>query len=304
VHEQFMTETALMADVVLPATMFLEHDDLYQGGGHQYVQLGQKLVEPPGECRSNHDVICGLASRVGADHRGFRMSPREIVDWTLTASGWPGVAEVEAGGGLLDVQPGFQEAHYLDGFGYPDQKFRFKPDWTRIPVANDGPKGPWTTMPALPDHWGAIESATDEHPFRLATSPSRNFLNSTFTETPTSRKREGRPEVMLHPADAAALGIGEGAWVRLSNARGEVFLRARLFEGVRRGVAIAEGIWPNHAHPYGRGINTLTGADQPAPFGGAAFHDNRVALAPAELGNPPNSGSITNLGRGYGAGVP
>jgi anaerobic selenocysteine-containing dehydrogenase len=183
------------------------------------------------------------------------------------------------------VQPPFREAHYLDGFAYPDKKFRFKPDWTRIPVANDGPKGPWATMPALPDHWGAIEGATDEHPFRLATSPARNFLNSTFTETPTSRTREGRPEVMMHPADAAALGIAAGDWVRLSNARGLVFLRARLFEGVRRGVLIAEGIWPNAAHPYGRGINTLTGADQPAPFGGAAFHDNRVALERAEL--PP-----------------
>ena len=61
VHEQFMTETAAMADIVLPATMFLEHDDVYQGGGSQYILLGPKLVEPPGECRSNHEVICGLA---------------------------------------------------------------------------------------------------------------------------------------------------------------------------------------------------------------------------------------------------
>jgi hypothetical protein len=61
-----------------------------------------------------------------------------------------------------------------------------------------------------------------------------------------------------------------------------VFLRARLFAGVRRGVLIAEGVWPNRAHPYGRGINTLTGADAVAPFGGAAFHDNRVALEKAE----------------------
>ena len=59
VHEQFMTETAKMADVVLPATTFLEHDDIYRGGGHQYIILGPKLVEPPGECRSNHEVISG-----------------------------------------------------------------------------------------------------------------------------------------------------------------------------------------------------------------------------------------------------
>ncbi|MBS0244942.1 MAG: molybdopterin-dependent oxidoreductase, partial [Proteobacteria bacterium] len=71
VHEQFMTPTARMADVVLPATMFLEHDDLYQGGGHQYISFGPKLLEPPGECRSNHDVVVALAKRVGAVHRGF-----------------------------------------------------------------------------------------------------------------------------------------------------------------------------------------------------------------------------------------
>src|SRR6476660_9160669 len=64
VHEQFITETARMADVVLPATMFMEHDDVYQAGGSQYILLGPKLIEPPGECRSNHAVICGLAKRV------------------------------------------------------------------------------------------------------------------------------------------------------------------------------------------------------------------------------------------------
>src|SRR6187401_1836650 len=61
VHEQFMTATAEMADIVLPATMFLEHDDLYQGGGHQHILLGPKLIDPPGECRSNYDVLVGLA---------------------------------------------------------------------------------------------------------------------------------------------------------------------------------------------------------------------------------------------------
>ncbi|MFN3627701.1 MAG: molybdopterin-dependent oxidoreductase, partial [Parvibaculum sp.] len=78
VHEQFMTETAQLADIVLPATMFLEHDDLYQGGGHQHIMLGRKLVEPPGECRNNHEVICDLAARVGAEHRGFHMTPNEL----------------------------------------------------------------------------------------------------------------------------------------------------------------------------------------------------------------------------------
>src|SRR3954469_17587788 len=106
VHEQFMTETAMMADVVLPATMFMEHDDLYQGGGHQHVMLGPKLVDPPGECRSNHEVVCALAKRVGAEHPGFGMSPRQLIDHTLRESGWGNLEELEAKR-FLDVQPPF-----------------------------------------------------------------------------------------------------------------------------------------------------------------------------------------------------
>lgn len=280
VHEQFMTDTARMADIVLPATMFMEHDDLYAGGGHQSFQMGPKLVDAPGECRSNHDVICDLARRVGAEHRGFGMTPRELIDETLKDSGWDGLARLDRET-LVDAQPPFEDAHYLNGFAYPDKKFRFKPDWINIPNGNNGPMGPWQSLPAFPDHFAVIEDATPEHPFRLATSPARNFLNTSFTETPTSQAKESRPEVMIHPADARPLEIVDGDWVKLRNTRGDVYLRARLFDGVRRGVLIAESIWPNGAHPYGRGINTLTGADQPAPYGGAAFHDNRVALEKA-----------------------
>jgi anaerobic selenocysteine-containing dehydrogenase len=283
VHEQFMTETALQADIVLPATMFMEHDDFYQGGGHQHIQLGPKLIDPPGECRPNHDVICALAERLGAEHRGFTMSAREIIDWTLENSGWGKLDALERNK-WIDAQPGFERAHYLNGFGYKDGRFRFKPDWTTVPSTNAGPMGPWREMPALPDHWDVLENPTPEHPFRLATSPARQFLNSSFTETPGSTKREVRPTVMIHPQDAEALGIPDGGYVRLHNERGAVLLHAKHFEGVRRGVLIAESIWPNAAYPDGRGINTLTGADAVAPYGGAAFHDNRVAIEIAEGG--------------------
>ena len=77
VHEHFMTATAQMADVVLPATMFLEHDDVYQAGGQQSILLGPKLREAPGECWSNHDVICALAKRVGAEQYDAIATPLE-----------------------------------------------------------------------------------------------------------------------------------------------------------------------------------------------------------------------------------
>jgi anaerobic selenocysteine-containing dehydrogenase len=279
VHEQVMTETARMADVVLPATMFIEHDDIYQGGGHQYILLGPKLIDPPGECRSNHEVICALAQRLGAVHPGFAMTAREMIDWTLRRSGWGTLAELEANR-WIDCQPDFATAHYIDGFAWPDRKFRFKPDWSNVPFRSAWRAGPLAAMPALPDHWDIIEDADGDHPFRLATSPARNFLNSSFNETPTSLAKEGRPTVMIHPDDARPLAIGEDDEVVLGNARGQVRLHARLFAGVCRGVLIAESIWPNAAFADGRGINTLTGAEAIAPYGGAAFHDNKVWIRP------------------------
>jgi anaerobic selenocysteine-containing dehydrogenase len=272
VHEQFMTETAKMADIVLPATTFLEHDDIYRGGGHQYLILGPKLVEALGECRNNHDVIAAVAKRVGADHPAFAMSPRELIDQMLQASNRGTLAELEADR-WLDCQPPFREAHYLDGFKWPDGKFRFKPDWPNVPFRSPYNSGPVAEMPALPDHWASVEAADAEHPFRLATSPARGFLNSTFNETPTSLAAEKRPTVLIHPGDATAHGIADGDYVVLGNGRGEVRLHARLFDGLRRGVLIAESIWPNSAYADGCGINTLTGADSIAPFGGAAVHD-------------------------------
>jgi anaerobic selenocysteine-containing dehydrogenase len=277
VHEQVMTETAKMADIVLPATMFVEHDDMYTAGGSQYLLLGPKLIAPRGECRNNHEVICALGKRLGAEHPGFHMTPRELIDGTLRKSGWGTLEELEASR-WIDCQPDFATAHYLKGFAYPDGKFRFKPDWHKVPFGRWHADMSAIKMPELPDHWEVIEEADAAHPFRLATSPSRGFLNSTFTETPTSLSIERRPEVMIHPDDAGPLGIAAGDLVTLGNRRGQVRLHAKLFDGVRRGVVIAESIWPNSAFVDGRGINTLTGADSIAPFGGAAFHDNKVWL--------------------------
>jgi anaerobic selenocysteine-containing dehydrogenase len=286
VHEQFMTETAAMADLVLPATMFMEHDDLYYGGGHQYISVGAKLIDPPGECRSNHRVLQALAKRLKISHPGFEMSARELVDATLRKSGHGGIEGLEKDI-WRDLQPDFRNSHYLDGFAHADGKFHFKADWAHVPVANADNMGPWDQMPSLPDHWRVIEEVDEAHPFRLATSPSRSFLNTTFNETPSSQAREGAPSVMIHPDDATPLGIADGDAVTLGNQRGETTLTAKYFDGVRRGVLIAESIQPNKAHIGGKGINMLTGAEAVAPVGGAAFHDNKVWIRKADADTIP-----------------
>ena len=280
VHEQFMTETAAMADIVLPATMFLEHDDIYQGGGHQHILLGPKIVEPPDGCGSNHEVICALARRLGAEHPGFGMSAREIIDHTLRASGWGGIERLERER-WIDCQPGFDEAHYIDGFANPGGRFRFAPDWKALGPPGFVDEAAVSSMPRLPDHWDVIEEATAEMPYRLVTAPARHYLNSTFTQMPTSVRRQRRPSVMMHPEDAAALGVADGARVRLGNGRGNLLIPVQVFDGVQRGVVIIESIWPNEAFEEGKGINVLTGADAVAPVGGAAFHDNRIWIRAA-----------------------
>ncbi len=186
VHEQFMTETAKMADVVLPATTFLEHDDIYRGGGHQYIILGPKLVEPPGECRNNHEVITALANRVGAEHPGFAMSPRELIDQMLRVSKRGTLAELEANR-WIDCQPPFRQSHYLDGFPWPDGKFRFKPDWPNVPFRSPYTCGPVDDMPVLPDHWTVDRGG--RHASTRSVWPPRRRAASSIRPSPKRRPR-------------------------------------------------------------------------------------------------------------------
>ncbi|MEO8204443.1 MAG: molybdopterin-dependent oxidoreductase, partial [Betaproteobacteria bacterium] len=268
VHEQFLTETAEFADIVLPATTFLEHDDMYTASGHTYFQVTKKVIEPYAECRENHYVISQLAHRLGAKHRGFGMTAWEIMDETLRDSGmWDAQKNFDKGG--QDFALPFEQAHFLDGFETPDRKFHFKPDWKRF-------GGRWQEMPVLPDHLDVIDNATADKPYRLVAAPARTFLNSTFTETPGSLAREKRPTVLVHPRDCASLGVREGDRVVLGNERGEVIVHVKPQEGQQPGVVVVEGIWPNKYFDNGLGINAITSSQPGWPNGGAVFHDTAV----------------------------
>jgi anaerobic selenocysteine-containing dehydrogenase len=273
VHEQFLTETAAMADIVLPATTFLEHDDMYIAGGHTHLYATRKVIEPHAESRSNHWVLCQLAKRLGAEHPGFAMSEWEIIDRTLAASGLPGADRVHKER-WIDCALHFEQAHFLDGLGHPDGRFRFQPNWSAIGA--DAAR-----MPPLPDHLPIIDEADAEHPFRLVTAPARQFLNTSFTETSGSRAREGRPTALIHPADLRALGIGAGAPVRLGNRQASIVVHAKPFDGLQQGVVVGESIWPNRDFVEGVGVNALISADAGPPRGGAVFHDTAVWLRPA-----------------------
>ncbi len=273
VHEQFMTETAAQADIVLPATMFLEHDDFYQAGGHTHLQVTRALIEPFAECRSNHWVLGQIARRLGHSHPGFEQTPRALIDDALRRSGLPDEATLFAAH-WHDCATDFEHTNFLDGFETPDRRFHFKPDWSGV-----GPDH--AALPALPDHLPVMHEADDQHPFRLVAAPARQFLNTSFTETPTSRRAERRPTLLIHPADAAALGVVDGGLARIGNRLADILLHARHFDGVQRGVVIVESIWPNRDFIEGLGVNALVSAEPGLPNGGAIYHDTAVWIRAA-----------------------
>ena len=269
VHEQFMTETAQYADIVLPATMFLEHDDIYTAGGHTHLQVGKQLISAPGECRSNHEVLQALASRLGLVHTGFDMSARELIEDMLSASQLPSFDAMVESGGLDCALPTHAETNFLDGFDTPDKRFHFAPDWRRVGPNTQG-------IPEFPDHWAVTDAPTQEHPLRLVTAPARQFLNSSFTETPSGRRMEKSPFVRIHTDDLARYNLHDGQLVTLGNALSEVSLVAKEFSGVQLGTIVVEGIWPNKDFAGGLGINSLVSSEPGKPNGGAVYHDTAV----------------------------
>ena len=272
-----MTETAKMADIVLPATMFLEHDDIYQASGHTRIQIARKLFEPYAECRTNHFVICetGQAARC-ARPSGLR-DDRVAADRRSAGALWlAGCAEAVDAAGGWDALPDYETAHHLNGFPTPSGRFQFKPDWSKL-----GPDH--ARMPRLPDHFAIIDEVDDAASLPPGRGAGAQLPQHQLHRDPDLQQKEDRPTVLLHPDDGARLGVGDGDRVRLGNRFGSVVLHAELKEGQQPGVLVVESIWPNEAFEEGIGINALISAEPAPPNGGAVFHDTAVWLQPAPV---------------------
>ncbi|MCS6759649.1 MAG: hypothetical protein MO852_12380 [Candidatus Devosia euplotis] len=186
----------------------MEHNYYYTRGGRTRVLYGPAVIERPGETRSNHEVINALALRFDLTDPSFHATDREVVVDTFAHSSYPSLETVEKTD-FVDRERSDAVARFADGFVCPDKRFRFAPPTGRAPRPKKGYL--WTCdpadMPRFADHWVITEAATPEHLFRLATSPARGFLNSSFNETPGSQKREGMPLVFIHPENAGRLNI-------------------------------------------------------------------------------------------------
>ncbi len=265
VHEQFMTETARYADLLLPATSFVEHNDFYISGGHQHLTYGPKLINEIGLSWSNHKLINKLGKSLGGDPKIFSLSEENIIDQTLKISNLGTLDQLKKAK-FLDLQPSYKKANFINGFGHKDKKFHFSPEWKKSdPEFNKNFQ--------FPDHYPLIEKKTKRHPFKLITAPAHNFLNTSFTETISSLKIEKKPTLKLHPDDMIKLKISEDELVEIGNERGSIKIHIEKFPGVIRGVTICEGIWPNEYFIGNLGVNALVGADRPEPAGGGVFHD-------------------------------
>ncbi|MGH7311835.1 MAG: molybdopterin-containing oxidoreductase family protein, partial [Candidatus Rokuibacteriota bacterium] len=255
VHEQVMTDTAHWADLVLPATMSLEHEDLYRSYGHFHVQLALPVLAPPGEAKSNWEVFTLLAEALGVARAHYAKAPATLIR-ELLAGGDASVAGItyerlrDEGSVRLTLPRPYMP--FADGAPTPSGKVEFY-------SASLAARG-W---PALPTYVPLAEGPDNaelgaRYPLQCIVPPNRFFLNSSFSQSERLRDRQKTPTVLIAPADATARAIEDGALVRVFNGRGAARFTARVTDATRPGVVVIEGIWWHRFHPGGQGVNVLT----------------------------------------------
>lgn len=266
VLEHFLTDTADHADYVLPATTQLEHLDVHLSYGHTYALINERAVEPIGEALPNTEIFRRLAARMGYTEACFADSDEQIAAVAygdqvsfeqLREQGW--------------VKLPLPEAPFANGgFLTPNGKCRL-----------DAPGL------GVPDYVPNYESATSSpelatrYPLAMISPPARHFLNSSFVNVTSLRSIEGQPLVEIHPDDAAARGIADGAMVRVFNDRGEYRCAAAVSERARPGVVNGLGIWWRKLGPDGTNVNELTHQRLTDIGRAPSFYDCLVEVAAA-----------------------
>jgi anaerobic selenocysteine-containing dehydrogenase len=263
VHEQVMTPTALYADLLLPATTFLENRDVYTSYGHFYMSVAGPVIDPVGEARSNFDLFQKLAQKMGFDDPPFLQSCEERIEDFL--QGMEGIPEGTAvqdilAGKVIRSTNGFVGARMSTKNG---DRFHFVSEHTDPPsIARLSPAGEYEDPDLL-----------SRFPFRLITPPHADLLNSTFGEQFPDKVGE----LLIHPEDASDYLIDDGEKVVVENFRGRTVRRARLTADTQRGLLVAEGIfW--QTSDEATGINDLTSQKLTDLGRGATFHESLVSL--------------------------
>jgi len=279
VHEQFQTDTADYADILLPATTQLEHQDVVKPYGHYYMMHNQPAIQPLGEAKSNSDVFRLLAARMGFTEDCFKDSDEEMIRQVLNSDYEPfaGITVEslkEHGWKRLNIPEEF--APFAEGnFRTPSGKCEFYSE--RLEKMDIDPVPNYIAPRESPER--APELAA-RFPIQLLSPPARTFLNSSFSHLPSFVKGEKKPFVDLNIADAAARQINDGDMVRIFNDRGECIVTARITDRVKTGVAVALSIWWNKLSPDHRNVNQTVSQEVTDIGAGATFYDNLVEIEP------------------------
>lgn len=244
-----MTDTADHADYVLPATTQLEHWDIHTTYGHTDVLLNQPAIAPVGQAKSNTQIFRELAAYMAHLDNAFAAPHFHDSDEALCRQAMQGSAidfdTLLTQGFAKQVLPDAPFAH--GGFATPSGKCEFYSQ-ALIHIG----------VNPLPDYLPNYEPPSANYPLAMISPPARNFMNSTFVNVKTLRHIEGRPELELHPDDAAARGIADGDLVRVFNDRGAHVCHAAVNGRARRGVVVGLGIWWRKDGANGTNVNELT----------------------------------------------
>jgi len=282
VVDQFMTDTAREADIVLPAKSMFEQSDVIGAYWHPYLQLKQKVIAPPGEVKPETEIYRLLAERLGLAEAGdptvFPVSDTEVDAYLARAlAPFPGVTLARLAEGPV-AAPGQQEIAFSD--------FVFPTPSGKIELESAEAASRWGVSP-LPTYVEPLESVRRPdpdpglYPLYLLTPNTKNRIHSQFGNLRMIRQFDPKPFVSINPDDGRARGIADGSIVRVFNARGSLTLEARLDNGLKAGcVAITNGWWLTD----GAAVNVLSAARETDMGHGAAFHENRVQVERAGTG--------------------
>ena len=263
VHDLFITETAMFADIVLPAKSAFEITDFYTSYWHNYIQLQEPVIPPFGESKSNTEVFRLLAQGMGFDEQALQDSDIELINQALKGAENPYLPDL--------TYEQLKKERYIKASNMEDFLKSLPTPSGKIELysnkmAQDG-------YPALPTYIPLVEER--DYPLQFVPAPNHNFLNSTFSNNEKHIKLEKSAKLFIHPKDAEIRGIEDGVAVRIWNDRGECELAAVVGDQVLPGVVVSQGLWSDMPGKK-QLVNSLT-PDRIADMGGGAtFFSGRV----------------------------
>jgi len=273
VLEHFQTDTADYADVLLPATTQLEHEDIHRAYGHLYVMYNRPAIAPLGEALPNSEIFRRIAARMGLDFPELQESDDTMMRQALSAMPFTLDELRERGSIRLDV--GTPHLPYRSGVRLMTPSGKIEIESER--AAAEG-------LDLLPEYVPPHESEERDpelvrrYPLALISPPAHSFLNSSFVNVASLRRAAGKPTLEIHAEDATARGIAEGMKVTIFNDRGTFTADAVITDRVRPGVVVAPSIWWAKLSDDHRNANHTTSQAVTDIGGGATFFDNMVEV--------------------------